>query len=466
MNYPTIAKAIIHGNIDDVRPWIDAGEDINDYDEYGFTPLIEAVMFRKVDIVNLLLEHGADTKFSGLTGHTALHWAVEVGDIPLCELLLKNGADPNAHSRSSQPVLVLPVLRNQNELKALLYKYGADLNVAQDFIQAKLLAHRYELIGPVDIVSHEKHFMQLDMEGFFLEFTLGIVQNSLTRFKSSFAARHLRAYFPYLDKIIQAFETASELIRYQHFTLDYRLFQSRIDQLLLNKLLLIPVGYEGHAITLVNYADILVKCDRGEWGKEHGSVVLYRMRKPQAFTPEFIKQLMYTKQNKQTITEEVPQFLGLVALTQLPIPTQITGNCSWANTEAALPVMLFILFMAEQRAHTPDAIIQCKQNALSFYRQWLAWDKSTAMSEMLQSLDGISPERKAAKLMELAAVLFQKLSANKLSDVRLAQRILPYLTEPEYLYILQSYKEKFYLNKKTPQGINLIQLIEAAGFYV
>jgi hypothetical protein len=466
MRYPSLAKAIMYGKLTDVQAWVDLGEDINDFDEYGFTPLIEAVIFQKNEVVNYLLEKGADPNFKSLPGHTPLHWAVEVGNLELCEALLKNGANPNAYSRGSQPILVLPVLRHRNDIKNLLYKYGGDLHFAQDFIQAKLLAHRYELIGPVDIVTHERHFVELDMEGFFLEFTLNVIPNSLIRFKNSFAARHLRGYFGYIEQIVNAFHNAAELIRYQHFTQDYQQHQSRIDKLLSNKLLLLPVGYEGHAITFINYADILVKCDRGEWGRENGSVVIYRMTKPHAFNKNFIKNLIYKKQSKEAILEWLPEQLGLVPLTQLPIPPQITGNCSWANTEAAVAVMTFILLMAETTNHNPDTVIAAKQNALSFYRQWTGWDKATALSECLQSLDGINPQRKAAKLMQLAALMFQKLRHSRLPDIRTAQKLLPYLTDPDYIYILQSYKERFYLRKRSPQGINLIQLIEAAGFYV
>lgn len=466
MRYQSLAKAIIYGKLADVMPWLENNADINDFDEYGFTPLIEAVIFRKLDIVNALLENGANPNFVSVTGHSALHWASEIGDSDLCELLLEKGADANSYSRSGQPVLVLPLLRNQGAVKQALYQHGASLTFAQDFIQAKLLAHRFELIGPVDIVNHEKRYIQLDMEGFFLEFTLSIIESSLIRFKSSFAARHLRAYFPYFDAIIQSFQVASELVRYQHFTLNPKQFDKRIDALLNQQPLILPVGYEGHAITFVNYADILVKCDRGEWGKEHGSVVIYRMSNPKLFNKKLIKQLIYTKQSKRSITEELPEYLGLIALTQIPIPVQITGNCSWANTEASVAVMLFIMQMAQYKSHNPDLVIQCKQNALSIYRQWLNWDKSTALSEFLQAMEHASGERKIAKLMQLAAFMFQKLRASRVADVRLAERILPHLLEPNHLYILQSYKQKFYLEKRTPQGINLMHLIEAAGYYI
>ena len=464
MRYASLAKAIIYGTLDDVLPWLEQGEDLNDFDEYGFTPLIEAVIFDKKEIITYILSQGADPNFLSTTGHSALHWACERGDVALCEVLLSKGANPNAYSRGGQPVLVLPFLRGQEEIKAVLYRYGARLDFAKDFIQAKLLAHRFELAGPVDIINHERHFIHLDMEGFFLEFTLSIVQHSLERFRNSFAARHLRAYFGMFDELIQAFKTASTLIHYQHFSLKPEQFTEEIDRLLTQQPLLLPVGYEGHAITFVQYQDILVKCDRGEWGREHGSVVIYRMTQPSRFNRDFIRDLLYKKQNAQTINVHLPQHLGLVAVTQLPIPVQITGNCSWANTEAAIAVILFLMTMKSMQSTQPDKVIQAKQEALLLYKQWLQWDKSTALSEHLQSLQGISPERKASKLMQLAALLFQKLRASRAGDRRLAEVLLPHLLAPEYQYILKSYKQMFYLDKRTPQGVNMMQLIESAGF--
>lgn len=464
--YPSLAKAIIYGNLQAVKDQVEAGELINDYDEYGFTPLVEAVMFNKKDMVYFLLSQGADPNFASVTGYGPLHWACEIGDIELCEMLLAKGADPNSFSRYGQPVLVLPYLRDQESIKAALYKKGAQLSFAQDFIQAKLLAHRFELMGPVDIVTPNNHYIQLDMEGFFLEVTLSIIRRSLSRFKNSFAARHLRSYFPVFDVIIQALERASILIRYQHFSVDITQFLEPIKAQLQAPLQLLPVGYEGHAIALIRYQDILVKCDRGEWGRTQGPVIIYRMRKPQRFNEDFILNLLYQKQTGAQINEGIHRYLDLVPLTQLPIKTQVSGNCSWANTEVTVAVILFLSLMRGVEAPTPDGLIQAKQEALKTYQYWLSWDKETALAEFVQELGPASPQRKTVKLMQLAALIFQKLRVNRPRDRQLAERLLPYLMEPQYRYMLQSYKDYFYTEKHSAYGINLMKLIEAAGYHL
>src|SRR3989338_1128557 len=111
--YPSLAKAIIYGTLADAQVALAMGESAYDMDEYGFTPLIEAVIFNKEDIVEWLLSQHVDVNQAGLTGHTALHWALENQNLPLIKRLLEQGADPNSYANSGQPLLVLPLLRNQ-----------------------------------------------------------------------------------------------------------------------------------------------------------------------------------------------------------------------------------------------------------------------------------------------------------------------------------------------------------------
>lgn len=163
----TFAQEILFGTLKGVEQFILAGADIEQTDEYGFSPLIEATIANKNDVVALLLEYGAVIDNADTTGRTALHWAVDNHNLALCELLLANKADANAYTTAGQPVLVYPLLRQQIELKKLLYRYGAKLSFAQDFIQAKLLGHRYELIGQVDLVNAAGRFIEINYEGFF-----------------------------------------------------------------------------------------------------------------------------------------------------------------------------------------------------------------------------------------------------------------------------------------------------------
>lgn len=250
---PSLAQEILFGTLEGVEQFIQAGADIEAPDEYGFSPLIEAAIANKVNVASLLLDYGADANNADVTGRTALHWAVDNHNIELCELLLANKADPNAYTTAGQPILVYPLLRQQVELKKLRYQHGAKLNFAQGFIQAKLLGHRYELAGQVDILNAEGRYIEINYEGFFLEFTIDVIFNSLRRYQNNFSSRHFRPYFNNLEKLIAAFVNAQALLKYQRYTLNIKDYTQGIDILLDQELLLLPIAYEGHPIALIKY---------------------------------------------------------------------------------------------------------------------------------------------------------------------------------------------------------------------
>lgn len=457
----SLANEIIYGTKAGVEYLIQQGADIEEMDEYGFTPLIEAAIVNNVDIARLLIEQGAEINRSDATGRTALHWATDNNNAELCELLLAHKADPNAYTTASQPILVYPLLRRNTEVKKLLYQYGAELNFAQDFISAKLLGHRYELEGQIDIVNAEGNFIELNYEGFFLEVTLDIVCNSLERYRNNFSARHFRTYFGYLNQIIRSFKIASELIKYQRYNIDIRQYAEQIDFLLNQQLLLIPVAYEGHAVTFIKYQNLLIRCDRGEFSKREGTVVVYQIGKLHLLNFDFIKQIIYKRQSKEFINEGIKQYLDLKIVEQIPVESQLIGNCSWANVEASIPAMLFLLQLNTD--NSPREIHGYKTAALNFYRDWLQWDKDRALEDCLKSFPAASKARKASKAAMLGAVLFQKCNYQIPRDLEKAEKIINVLTTPEYLYVLKSYIKIYWQDRKTMAGENLMQLLDDAG---
>ena len=191
----SIADAIIYGSPEDVAREAHANASLDFVDEYGYTPLIQACISDDIALVNILLKYNPDVNFADLVGQTALHWAVDNHNLELCTLLLKRGANPNAYSVAGMPILVKPLLRDQKELKELLIQQGAQLTFAYDFINAKLLGHRFELTGYVDIINASGEFIEIGLEGFILEFTTALVKDALYRFISSFSTRHLRHEF-------------------------------------------------------------------------------------------------------------------------------------------------------------------------------------------------------------------------------------------------------------------------------
>ena len=56
----TIANDIISRRIPDFDLYVREGELLDDIDEYGFTPLIEAAITRQPPIAELLIERGVD----------------------------------------------------------------------------------------------------------------------------------------------------------------------------------------------------------------------------------------------------------------------------------------------------------------------------------------------------------------------------------------------------------------------
>lgn len=401
----SLTDAILQEDLSAIKKFIHYGEDLNELDEYGFTPLIESAIVNNTEISSLLLTHGADPNQQDVTGGTALHWAAENNNIKLCKLLLTHHANPNAYNFAGQSVLVMPLLRQQNDLKQVLIAAGADLLFAQDYINTKLLGHLFELIGTATIVSPDHQFVEVDFEGFYLEVTLGLIADSLLQFQNHFAARELRRYFGIAQFIVKIIQQSFQLIKYQQYRIDVRQYESTIHHLLSEEPLLIPVGYEGHAITFIKFGDIWVKCDRREDSRLYDNIVYYRVRYPNQLTNELIKNLIYSKQSYQFINQDLDILLGLEPIAELKIETQISGNCSWANVEASIPALFFLLLMHFNQ--DVKTMPHYKTIALHFFHRFREWNKDRALHLCIESFKESDALRKASKAEILATILFQ-----------------------------------------------------------
>ncbi|OGT37123.1 MAG: hypothetical protein A3F11_00435 [Gammaproteobacteria bacterium RIFCSPHIGHO2_12_FULL_37_14] len=446
----SLADAILQEDDQTVNQLIYYGEELNQIDEYGFTPLIEAAIANNLKLSKLLLEHGANPNLPDATGGSALHWAAENNNIELCQLLLKHGANPNSYNFAGQPVLVMPMLRGQKKLRHVLVQAGADPIFSQDYINVKLLGHLYELIGTTNIVDNKNQFVEVDFEGFYLEVTIGLIADSLTQFQNHFAARQLRRYSGLARLIVEVMRNASQLIKYQQYQVDTSKYKTQINSLLQHEPLLIPVGYEGHAITFIHYGDIWVKCDRREDSRLYDNIMFYQVKHPKRLSNEFFKKIIYTKQTSQFINEEIDQFLGLVPLTELKVDSQISGNCSWANVEATIPILFFLILM--QMNKNDQAIAYYKTLALNFFHRWREWNKDRTLNFCIQSYEEGDAIRKACKAEILATILFQRCDSHHLADRKRIETILSVLVKSPYEYLLKNYLRVFFYESRTEAG--------------
>src|SRR5579872_6648744 len=459
----SLADAILNENKDAVNSMLSHGVDVNEMDEYGFTPLIESAITDNFSIAKLLIQHGANPNQTDALGSTALHWAAENNNLKLVQLLLENRADPNAYNLSGQPVLIMPLLRQQESLKKLLLKYGADLAFAQDFINTKLLGHIFELVGIATIIDPKNQFVEVDFEGFFLEVSLGMITDSLAQFKNHFAGRQLRRYMSLFQLIIDVFSRASQLIKYQQYKVNIQKHQTEIQSFIQQEPLIIPIGYEGHAITFIKFGNILVKCDRREDSRLYDNVMIYQVEKPALLTTQFIQKLMYDKQSDDFINQHLPGLLDLQPVTELKVHAQISGNCSWANVEACLPALFFLLFSKNE--DFSENITRYKNQALSFFNQWREWNKDRSLQFCIQRFNQSDTIRKACKAEILAAILFQSCGGVSPVDSERAENILNTLV-PDYDHIIRNYIQSYCYEDYSEEGQNFLRLLRNLGYKV
>jgi hypothetical protein len=459
----SLANAILQEDETSFRQLI-LHDDINQIDEYGFTPLIEAAIVDNLYFSDLLLRAGAQPNLQDVVGNTALHWAAENNNHKLSELLLQYHADPNAYNLAGQAVLVMPTLRRQTALRQILIQAGADENFAQDFINTKLLGHMYELVGTANIVAPNNDLVEVDFEGFYLEVTLGLIANSLQQFYNHFAARHLRRYAGIAHFIVQMIQRAWQLIQYQQYRVEVQRYEKTIDEIILQEPLLIPVGYEGHAITFIKYDDMWVKCDRREDSRLYDNVMIYQIGNSQVDIKALVKHLIYQKQTSDFINQELDQILQLQAVTEIKVSAQISGNCSWANVEAAIPALFFLVL--RQFNHDSQAHGYYKTLALNFYQRWREWNKDRALNFCIQSYRQGDSLRKASKAEILAAILFEACDIKNVADRDRIENIVAILRNSPYEYILKNYLRVYYYEGHTEEGKRFAELLKEYGFQV
>ena len=460
----SLADAILEENMDAVREHLVRGVNVNDIDEYGFTPLIEAAIADNIEIVKLLLSVGAHPGQVDSLGGTALHWATENNNLEIARLLLQKGADPNSYNLSGQPVLVMPLLRQQQAMKKMLLAHGADLSFAQDYINTKLLGHMFELVGTVNIVDPKNNFVEMDFEGFFLEVTLGMIADSLWQFQNHFAGRKLRRYMHFFQIVIDTISRAAQLIKYQQYRVNIEKHKAEIQSFIREEPLIIPIGYEGHAITFIRFGNILVKCDRREDSRLFDNIMIYQMQRPELMSESFIARMIFEKQTDEFINEDLPRLLELQPLTELKVHAQVSGNCSWANVEACIPAVFFLLF-----SHLDDFsenILRYKNLALSFFNEWREWNKDRALQFCIKSFQQTDSIRKACKAEILVAILFQCCGGVSPIDAERAESILHVLAAPEYEPLLQNYVQIYCYEDYSEEGQRFLKLLRDRGYKV
>ena len=454
----SLSDLIIHGSASQLAEALLQVENVNYLDDYGYTPLIQTAIMDDIEKGRLLLEKGADVNQQDIIGNTALHWTVDNTNLDFSKLLLEHSANPNAYTTAGQPVLARALLNHHRELKSLLIQHGASIKFAQDFINTKLLGHRFELIGSADILIPDGRFTEVQYEGFYLETTVALIRDSLIQYRHNFAARPMRALFNIIETIINALTLGAELIKFQQYNIDTKRHSNRINELLKQQPIVLPISQEGHALSLIKFGNILAKCDRAKSDDFTDNVAIYRIGSPQHWSAKLLQGLIYERNSLEFINQDLSQLLQLEPMTTLNVPAQVIGNCSWANIEASIPALLFVLAFHED--NNDSEIPNHKANALALFHEWRRWDQERALNWCVRSFYEADQKRRASKAAILGAILFQRCHADNPGDLERARQIIPALRTEGYEYILQSYIELYCNHRNTEAGKSFTRLIQ------
>src|SRR5262245_36955697 len=173
------------GDIESAKNLLDAGADVNQTTEYGWTPLLTATNNRHYKLAQFLIERGANPNIANKGGWTPLYLAtdnrnIEGGDYPVpkpdtdhlefIKFLLAHDADPNARAKDNTLTRTIftmqwfyeagatPLVRaaqsSDTALMQLLLDYGADPFMVTDNGDSALTAGGG--IGWVEGVTYER----------------------------------------------------------------------------------------------------------------------------------------------------------------------------------------------------------------------------------------------------------------------------------------------------------------------
>ncbi len=104
--------------------------------EFGSTPLAEAVKLADARMVKTLLDAGAGVEGANQDGQTALMLAIKTGELPVVEMLLKSGANVNVVEKfgNQTPLMwAAAAARNAGEMVKLLLAKGANVKPREKY---------------------------------------------------------------------------------------------------------------------------------------------------------------------------------------------------------------------------------------------------------------------------------------------------------------------------------------------
>ena len=123
-----LGTAALVGQTDDVRRYLDAGDDPNGKDERSQTPLTLATGSGQIEIMTMLIDHGADVNLGENDGTAPLMYAAMNNRLEAAKLLLARGAQLDAKTDKGWTAVTFAADYGSPELLKFLIEKGAAID--------------------------------------------------------------------------------------------------------------------------------------------------------------------------------------------------------------------------------------------------------------------------------------------------------------------------------------------------
>ncbi len=162
----SLMRSASRGDVEGVKYYIGKGADVNQYDRWGWTPIMWAIYYNYYDVVKCMLENKADpnarTTYDYGTIYkdsTPLIIAATYGYGGIARQLLQHGANPKAVNRQGESAITVAERYNFIEIVNLLEGKGAshyswDKKVEEKFgkdeaVQTILMNDGSKIVGKI-----------------------------------------------------------------------------------------------------------------------------------------------------------------------------------------------------------------------------------------------------------------------------------------------------------------------------
>lgn len=385
----SLSREIIAGDMTNLHRRLELGANPNEYDPYGYNPLIMAIMLANEEGFHTLIDSGADINQTDIYGQSPLQWAIKCENMSLVKALCHKKALIQPTTMEQEPLLVLPLLRKNHELIALLKQHGCKADPAHDYILQKSLGHFFELFGLGLYLNHNNVVTLFEYQGFRLDFAIYQLCDYWQQY-----VKEAHWITPVLQASLSMRQLKSFLRHKQNehiapFISDINFF---------------PIGFEGHALSICQSKNFLVIIDRSHG--EQQPIEIYSLGEPMTLAifqevlfgrknPNFIKDLLYTMKAKHHHS--------------LWVERQVIGNCTWANLEVA-PMILNALDRLESgKKYTQRELDED-------FNHWSSWSRKFIFKNALLQASQLRGDRQRLLTYTLAHILVNSALDQELHD--------------------------------------------------